>query len=98
MKLSFKIMTALFIFAVIGITGCSKNQLGLDVGETAYSETVEWTDVQHELKVKKITSILESKKGVKIINNYTDSKTGLTGTLYEYVNSNEKTQRIVKLD
>ena len=30
MKLSLKIMTALFIFAIIGITSCSKNEFGLD--------------------------------------------------------------------
>lgn len=93
MKLSLKIMTALFIFAVIGITSCTKNEFGIDNSEEQFMEDVNLHNSK-QITTKQLSRILKNKKGVKVIENYFHKESGVIGTLYEY---NEPDGNVVRV-
>jgi len=98
MKLSLKIMTALFIFAVIGITSCTKNEFGLDVEENIENYNFsEFQQFKQNISEEKLFSELKNKKGIKITKNYFHSESGCTGTLYEYINFKGKTEMVLEV-
>jgi len=98
LKLSLKIVAALFIFAVFGLLSCNKSQLGLDESGNAYSETADGNVVQQDVTTDMVIADLENKEGIKITENYYHEETGVTGTLYEYVNYEGVTKQVLKAD
>jgi len=102
-KLSFKIMSALFIFAAIGITGCTKNQLGLTGSESSYPENLDNNGgniivQQNVTKEEMLKQLKESGKILSVTENYAIPETYLTGILYKYSNGKGEEKQFVVVD
>ena len=98
LKLSLKIVAALFIFAVIGLVACNKSSLGFDENENVYSEDAQTSSVvQDNVSINDVIKMLyDQDRIISVKENYTDENTGATGTLYTY-KSSDGTKQILKV-